>query len=344
MGAVYLVRHPRLPRLVALKLLRAEFAADPGFAARFLHEAEMVASLSHRNIVEVFDRDEDDGRLWLTMQYVDGVDAETALEQAGGSFPAERAVHIVSEVAAALDHAHEHHILHRDVKPANILLASGHGDDPESVFLTDFGVAKALDGSTKLTKTGVVIATFDYASPEQIESAPLDARSDVYSLGGVLHRLLSGSVPYPGVTLAAAIHGHLSRPPPRPTDLVPWLPPAFDAVVAQAMAKDPADRYPTCRALAAAAVRAVADFPEPPPLPYTVTLVRSGGDGAPSVVGPLSTTRISGADAERLVDLVRRSRLFDLPERLDADVPDAAARVTIEITSGERAHTVTIAP
>jgi serine/threonine-protein kinase len=273
MGAVYLVRHPRLPRLEALKLLRPERSADPTFVARFQHEADVVARLSHRNIVSVHDRGEDAGQLWLTMQFIDGVDVERVLAESTGGLPTPRALHIVAETAAALDCAHRNNLIHRDVKPANILLAaSADGDNgPEQVFLTDFGIAKALDGATKLTRTGSILASFDYAPPEQIDGGTVDARSDVYALGCVLYRLLTGSVPFPGATVASLMHSHLALPPPRPTALAPWLPPAIDAVVARAMAKDPAERYRTCRALAEDADRALT----PPAEPSTVPLAGS---------------------------------------------------------------------
>jgi serine/threonine protein kinase/Tol biopolymer transport system component len=269
MGAVYLVRHPRLPRFDALKLLRPELTIDPAFAARFLHEADVVSRLSHRNIVSVLDRGEDAGQLWLTMQYIDGIDAEKVLAAAPRGLPPARVAHIIAETAAALDSAHRNNLIHRDVKPANILLApSADGDDePEQVFLTDFGIAKSLDGATKLTRTGSILATFDYASPEQIEARPVDGRSDVYALGCVLYRLLTGSTPYPGDSVAALMHGHLTLPPPRPTKLLPWLAPAIDDVVARAMAKDPAERFPTCRALAEAAGRALAPVSAPSTVP-----------------------------------------------------------------------------
>ena len=284
MGAVYLVQHPRLPRLDALKLLKAEFSADPDFSRRFLREADVVAGLSHRNIVAVLDRGEDRGQLWLTMQYIEGIDAEQALEAAGGLLPADRVAHIVTEVAAALDAAHRHHLIHRDVKPANILLSPSDDDELEQVFLTDFGIAKSLEsGSTRLTRTGAVLATFDYASPEQIESRSPDARSDIYSLACVLYKLLTGSVPFPGRRASpSAIHGHLQLPPPTPTKLVPWLAPRIDDVVVRAMTKDPAERYQTCRAFAAAAASALVDFPAPPAPPYTVQLTAPTG----AVLGP----------------------------------------------------------
>src|SRR5690349_17910938 len=273
MGAVYLVRHPRLPRLDALKLLRRELNDDPGYTQRFLQEADVVSRLAHRNIVSVLDRGEDHGQLWLTMQYVDGTDAETALARAGGRFPPDRAVHVVAEVASALDAAHRQHLVHRDVKPANILLRAEDDGEREQVFLTDFGIAKSLDGGKALTRTGMVLATFDYASPEQIESRTLDGRSDLYSLGCVMHRLLTGSVPYPGQSLVAAVHGHLALAPPRPSTLVPELPPGLDDVVARAMAKHPGDRFASGRELAIAATAALAPSTAParrPAAPETV--------------------------------------------------------------------------
>ena len=347
MGAVYLVRHPRLPRHDALKLLQPQLSSDPSFAARFMREADLVARLSHPNIVSVFDRGTEAGQLWLTMQYVDGHDAEESLDLAGGLLPPHRALHILTGVAAALDAAHRERLVHRDVKPANILLQPGVADEPERVFLTDFGLAKSLEAHTKLTMTGAVVATFDYASPEQIESRPLDARSDVYSLGCVLVKLLTGTVPYPGHTVAAALHGHLSLPPPRPTERTPWLPPAVDQVVARAMAKDPADRYPSCRALAAATAAAIDAFPPAPPLPYTIVLTQDDRNGGPSRA--ITTDRLPRETTDRLVDLVRRTRFFDLPDDLvplGGDTAQARAgagagrRVTIEIRSGHRVRRV----
>src|SRR5688500_12279569 len=172
MGSVFLVDHPRLPRQDALKLLNRELSAEPDFVARFMREADVVSSLSHRNIVSIYDRGEEAGQLWLTMRYVDGIDAEAALEESGGLLPAPRAVHSVGQVAAALDAAHRRHLIHRDVKPANVLLCASDDDEAEQVFLTDFGIAKSLDASARLTRTGLVVATFDYASPEQIEARP----------------------------------------------------------------------------------------------------------------------------------------------------------------------------
>ena len=349
MGAVYLARHPRMQRSVALKLLRSDLCADPEFTRRFEHEVETLAGLSHPNIVSILDCGQHDGQLWLSVQYVDGVDGETALEAAGGLLPADRVLHIVTGVAAALDHAHKRNLVHRDVKPANVLLTAPGDDEPEWVFLTDFGIAKSLDANTRLTRTGNVVATLEYASPEQIESAPLDARSDVYSLACVAHRMLTGSVPYPGESVTAKMHGHLILPPPRPTSLIPWLAPAVDGVVTQAMAKDPAQRFPTCRAFAAALADAIEDFPAPPPPPYRMRLRRSGS-GPPSAVGPVSSDELAAAESERLADLLRRTRFFDLPESL-IDLPSAPggwsrtpATVSIEIGCRDRVRRVVIDP
>jgi serine/threonine protein kinase len=262
MGSVYLVRHPRLPRHDALKLLRAELCDDAAFVGRFEREADTVAQLDHPNIVAVHDRGSEGGQLWISMRFVDGTTAEDALADYQKGMPADRAVRIVSKVSSALDYAHRHDLLHRDVKPANILLAAGTDvDEGEMVFLSDFGVAKAIGGSVdqaaSLTSTGSVVATLGYASPEQIQGHRLDHRADIYALGCVLYELLTGSVPYPAGSVAALIYAHLYAPPPRPTVRVPSLERAFDDVVAKAMATDPDDRYFSCRALAVAAQQAL---------------------------------------------------------------------------------------
>ena len=258
MGSVYLVRHPRLPRFDALKLLRPELCDDPNFVGRFEREADTVAQLDHPNIVAVHDRGSQDGQLWISMRFIDGTNAEKALADYEQGMPPERVVRIVSKVASALDYAHRHHLLHRDVKPANILLTGGPEDeDAERVFLSDFGVAKAIGEAAErissLTSTGSVVATLDYASPEQIKGQVLDHRSDIYALGCVLYKLLTGTVPYPGDSVAARVYGHLNNQARPTSSLVPGLPTGFDEVVARAMAKEPDDRYPTCRALALAA-------------------------------------------------------------------------------------------
>ncbi|MGY5282537.1 serine/threonine-protein kinase, partial [Nocardia gipuzkoensis] len=193
MGSVYLARHPRLPRQTALKLLNRELFTDVEVRARFEREADLAAQLDHPNIVAVYDRGTEDDQLWISMQYVDGVDAATVNPQ---SLPPERAVQIIEGVASALDYAHGMGVLHRDVKPANIMLARAVGGHGERVFLTDFGIARLREDSTHLTQTGMFTATLAYASPEQMTGAHLDHRSDQYSLACALYWLLTGVAPF----------------------------------------------------------------------------------------------------------------------------------------------------
>ena len=216
MGAVYLARHPNLPKLVALKLLTGVMTDDDDVRARFLREADHIARLDHPNIVAVYDRGDQDGQLWIAMQYIDGSDVAATLRE--GSLPAARAVRIITETAKALDFAHAADVLHRDVKPANIMLTRSTRGQPERILLADFGIAKALDDRSGITATGMFHGTLEYAAPEQLDaSITLDARADQYSLGCTLYHLLTGSLPYPGHTPEQLMHGHLHLPAPRPS-------------------------------------------------------------------------------------------------------------------------------
>lgn len=270
MGTVYRARNPSLPRSDALKVLSSTLSQDPQFQARFSREAELAATLDHPNIVTVYSRGETaTGELWIAMQYVAGSDADAELDN--GPMPAPRALHIITEVAKALDYAHRRQVLHRDVKPANFLLA----DDDERVFLADFGIARALDETAGLTQTGTFVASIAYASPESLGGSPgIDQRTDVYSLGCSFYRLLTGESPFAHtVGMPAMIAAHLYEPPPRLTDVRPDLPPALDAVIMKALAKEPRDRYQTAGALAKAAADALNETttalpvmrPPPPP-------------------------------------------------------------------------------
>jgi hypothetical protein len=257
MGAVYLASHPSLPRFVALKVLSADLSRDPDFRARFQREADVAASLDHPNIVAVYDRGQTpDGQLWIAMQFVDGTDADAALR--AGTMTPDRAVHIISQVATALDHAHSRTVVHRDVKPANFLL-SGPAGLEERVLLGDFGIARALD-DVGLTVTGSVMATVAYAAPEVLAGHAFDGRADIYSLGCTLYRLLTGKPPFPATNgMAAVMLAHLQAPPPRVTAVAPALPPALDEVIAAAMAKNPAARFGSATALGEAARAALYD-------------------------------------------------------------------------------------
>lgn len=253
MGTVYLARHPDLPRSEAIKVLSPELSRDPAFRARFLREAEVAASLDHPNIVSIHQRGEYEGRLWIAMQYVEGTDADAALTS--GAMDTSRAVRIISEVGKALDYAHQRGVVHRDVKPANFLL-SGGGED-ERVLLADFGIARAL-GDVGLTATGSVLATLAYAAPEVLAGQPSDGRSDLYSLGCSLFRLLTGRNPYFHADGAMAVMAaHLHQPPPLVSESAPWLPQQIDWVIAKAMAKEPAQRFTTAREMADAATHAL---------------------------------------------------------------------------------------
>ncbi|WP_372440694.1 serine/threonine-protein kinase [Nocardia acididurans] len=260
MGTVYLARHPRLPREDAVKVLLPAASADETFRARFLREAELAARLRHPNIVTIHDRGENAGCLWIAMQYVAGSDAAEVARS--GELPVWRAVHIIEEAARGLDAAHAAGLLHRDVKPANILIAQGSAG-PDRVLVTDFGIARAVGDSTALTEEGEVLATLAYAAPEQISAGTVDHRADVYALGGTLYYLLTGRTPFPRPTPATVMYAHLYEQAPRPSHEKPGVPGEFDAVIARAMAKNPADRYPSCGALAAAAAAALRGEREP---------------------------------------------------------------------------------
>ncbi|MGW6727651.1 protein kinase domain-containing protein [Nocardia sp. NPDC055029] len=277
MGSVYLARHPRLPRRTAMKLLNRELFFDTEIRARFEREADLVAQLEHPNIVTVYDRGVEDDQLWISMRYIDGADAASL----SAPVDAARAVRIVAETAAALDFAHSRGVLHRDVKPANILLEPVDGG--ERVYLTDFGIARLHnDNAAKLTQTGTFTATLAFASPEQLSGIALDGRADQYSLACTLFRLLTGTTPFEAGNPVAVIQGHLQQPPPRASSLRSDLPPALDAVISRGMAKRPDERFGSCAEFAAAAGQALTDptarqsFPTsaqtrtyPPNSPYT---------------------------------------------------------------------------
>ncbi|MFD4460499.1 protein kinase [Nocardia sp. NPDC058480] len=263
MGTVYLARHPRLDRLTALKLLNRDLFADERVRARFEREADLAAGLDHPGIVTVYDRGTEGEQLWISMQYVDGIDAATVDPMA---LPPERAVQIIEGVADALDYAHGRGVLHRDVKPANILLARSTGGQGERVFLTDFGIARLRADSTHLTQQGMFTATLAYASPEQMTGADLDHRSDQYSLACSLYWLFTGLAPFDSADPNEIIRGTLYAPPPPLALRRAGLPPIMDAVLAAAMAKHPAARFDSCVAFAKAARQALTSK-TPPVLP-----------------------------------------------------------------------------
>ncbi|MGX1805502.1 protein kinase domain-containing protein [Nocardia sp. NPDC055321] len=254
MGVVYLARHPRLQRSVALKVLNDAFAHDAKARARFEREAALITALDHPNIVPIYDRNSpEDDVLWISMKFVEGGDAAAVLAHAGGRVTPERAVRMIGDAGRALDHAHRHGVLHRDVKPANLLVERDSGAF-ERTMVTDFGIARSVEDSETGSR---VSATLAYTAPERFGGGPVDHRADLYSLGCTLFKLLTGEPPFPRSDDAAVIAAHLHAPLPRPTAADPGLPAGLDLVLARALAKDPRDRYPDCESFAAAAREAV---------------------------------------------------------------------------------------
>lgn len=245
MGEVYLAQHPRLPRLDALKILSVSTTRDEEFRARFNREAELAASLWHPHIVGVHDRGEFDGRLWISMDYVEGTDAKHLIEQNPSGMPLQDVVEIVTAVAEALDVAHERNLLHRDVKPANILVTVPSGSARRRILLTDFGIAREADDANGLTETDVAIGTVAYVAPEQLTGKALDGRADQYALAATAFHLLTGSPVFEDTNRIVQAGNHLYAPPPRLSERRRDLA-HLDAVMAKALAKQPDKRYARC--------------------------------------------------------------------------------------------------
>ncbi|MGD9622624.1 MAG: serine/threonine-protein kinase [Mycolicibacterium sp.] len=246
MGEVYLAQHPRLPRLDALKILSTDATGDKEFRARFVREAELAATLWHPHIVGVHDRGEFNGQLWISMDFVDGTDAGHLLERTyPQGMPHADVVEIVTAVAEALDFAHERRLLHRDVKPANILVTDPSEGARRRVLLTDFGIAREADDVSGLTEANMAIGTVTYAAPEQLTGQSLDGRADQYALAATTFHLLTGTPLFDNSNRAVVVGNHLHTPPPALSERRPDLA-EFDTVIAKALAKNPADRYQRC--------------------------------------------------------------------------------------------------
>src|SRR6476661_6127566 len=268
MGEVYLIQHPRLPRRNALKILSADLSADPDYQARFNREADLASTLYHPHIVGVHDRGEYNGQLWLSMDFVDGHDAGRLLaSRYPAGMPVDMVMSIITAVASALDYAHKQGMLHRDVKPANIMLTHVDDDEDEQrILLADFGIARNVDDISGLTATNMTVGTVAYAAPEQLMGEDIDGRADQYALAATTYHLLTGSQLFPHSNPAVVISRHLNSPPPALADTRPELA-AVDPVLAAALAKDPGDRFARCadfaRALAEQAAPSAASSAAP---------------------------------------------------------------------------------
>jgi tRNA A-37 threonylcarbamoyl transferase component Bud32/CheY-like chemotaxis protein len=322
MGVVYRAEHLNLRRRAAIKIIAPDLAESEGFRERFTREARIAAALQHPNIVTVYDAGEVDGILYLAMQYIEGNDLAAMLRKDGRLRPY-RAIDVIRQVASALDAAHAMGLIHRDVKPANVLI------EGRTAFLTDFGLTKRVDGThTELTRAGDVVGTIHYVAPEQIEGGKVSARSDVYSLGCLLYHCLTGQVPYSRDTDVAVIYAHLSEPPPKLTALRPELAAGLDGVIAKALDKSPDRRFPTCTDLVNAA-RGVIDAAGP----LDTSAPRKGGE---SGVTGAETDREVGEAIEVMRDAAAAARR---PRVLLGGV-DANTRAVARMALGDRVDVI----
>src|SRR5690348_5983810 len=345
MGVVYRAEHINLQRRAAVKIIAPDLAESAGFRERFTREARIAAALQHPNIVTVYDAGEVDGTLYLAMQYIQGEDLSGVLMREGRLRPY-RAIDVCRQVASALDAAHAMGLIHRDVKPANVLI------EGRTAFLTDFGLTKRLDADhAPLTRAGDVVGTIHYVAPEQIEGGRVDPRTDVYSLGCLLYHCLAGEVPFARDRDVAVIYAHLSEPPPRISEVRPELPAGLDAVLGRALENAPERRFQRCSDLAAAAAevidaagpparavtpRPVPAFGDPLDVPTAVGAMPPAGDpdSAPTVAGPLeapvATVRsprvlLAGVDpATRAAAQVVLGKRVEVEETATGDALDTA--------------------
>ena len=262
MGVVYRATQMALQRPVAIKLIAAERADDPVFRECFKSESQIAASIEHANVIPVYEAGEDNGLLFIAMRLVDGFDLG-ALLSGGAALDPETASRMTSQVAGALDAAHARGLVHRDVKPANVLLTV---EEPQHVYLTDFGLAKHIGTRSSITRVGQWVGTLDYLAPEQIQGEEIDARADIYALAGVLYHCLTGEKPFPRDSEAATLWAHVNAPPPAVSCKRQELPEELDEVIRCGMAKQPAERFRSAGELALACARAVGLAAPPPPI------------------------------------------------------------------------------
>ena len=287
-GVVYLAEHELLRRKAALKLINPQRSRGGGARERFVRECQLLASMDHPHIIPIYDAGEHDELLFIAMRYVRGTDLQQLIESSR-QVPAQSVGTIVSQVASALDAAHEAGLVHRDVKPANILLRGATGSEPaEHAYLVDFGIGKLTASAVGVTTAGAFLGTVAYAAPEQLEGRPVDHRADIYSLGCVAYECLSGVVPFDRDDFFAMRAAHLGERPPSVHSLRPDVPPEVDSVIATAMAKDPDDRYAGAGEFATALAEAMTDVAR-----KTVVVDRShlARPGEPAAASPPTPSR-----------------------------------------------------
>ena len=286
MGVVYRATQLPLGRTVALKVVAPERAADATFHDRFERETRLAAAIDHPNVIPVYEAGEQEGRLYLVMRWVQGGDLHKLIADSGPLDP-ELAAAIVAQVGSGLEAAHAAGLVHRDVKPANVLIAGEEGSG--HVYLSDFGLTLDASAESRLTQTGDLIGTVDFMAPEQFEGHPVSARTDIYALGCVLHTALTGRPPFPRGTFAATVLAHLGDPAPRPS-ATPGVPASFDGVVARALAKRPDDRYPSASDLVAATLAAAGTPAGPRAVPPARGPAEQNGSASAATVALPATT------------------------------------------------------
>jgi serine/threonine-protein kinase len=312
MGIVYLAEDLRLKRHVALKLLSPELAEDAELRGRLLAESELAASLDHPNIVPIYTASEADQWVLISMRYVEGEDLKQVLRR--GPLSPDYALSLVSQVASALDAAHAHGLVHRDVKPSNVLIAPAAGHEgADHAYLADFGLTRRLAEHDLSREQGPLMGTADYVAPEQIRGEAVDGRADVYSLGCLLFECLSGAPPFRHKSDVALLFAHLREQPPSLSALRPGLPTALDSVIAKALAKEPDSRYQTCRELAAAAREGL---PAPKQVRSARRRRRIAASGlvvaAAGLAAGLSLTWGVGASSARILIGIAAAKTYDL--------------------------------
>lgn len=335
MGVVYRAWNLRLKRVEAVKVIAEQYARNQEFHERFERETEIAAAIDHPHVVTIYDcGDGPGGELFIAMRYVEGTTLKRLLTERHQLDP-EIAAELIAQVASALDAAHALGLVHRDVKPENILLAGAENE--YRAYLTDFGLAKRLSSETVLTSAGLMVGTLDYMAPEQAQGRPVDQRADVYALGATLFRALTGQVPFPGEQDVTKLLAKVRESPPAPSQIVPDLPRAFDAILGRALSRDPAERYPSAGDLARAAVAAASASsgvptgirPQPPSREFSAPVMAICENALAAVDEP---------QARSALQSVRKDLLAPMRLVIIGDSPSSAAKLASVLLGREVAE------